>query len=912
MLSVSKEASQNPILVNDRSYTFGVARSAVFELASEALRLVQVDPGRSVAVAQTAAVAAGKSGEPDAASVAERALGLAAVHLKDLDTATRHLRAAVTLARRAKSVQLVAQARMTFAFALNRQGRSRAALAEIGAALDDLDDLGKARGLAQRGAILQQLGRHDEAVADYRVALPILRQSDDLVWVQRVLSNRGVLHAFRHEYGAATDDLLKAERLCQQLGLTLAAAFVQENLLLVQRRLGDVPRSLTHLARAEQLYRSLDTPTGSLLLERSELLVSMRLFGEALAAGQQAVAEFERTGRRLSVPEARLLLARVAVLSGDPSGAVLQARAALTEFSRQLRAEWVALARCELILARHAAGQSRGLTVSLLTRAATAAEAAGWSGTALEVRLLAGRLGLARRDRGQAVGQLELVSGARLRGPAAHRARGWYAAALLRQEQGDRPGALRAAASGLRIIDEYCNTIAATDLRASISGLGVDLAQLGLRDALAHGSARQVLEWAERGRARQLLQHPAAATDDPEAAQLLAELRSVVADLEERRRSGQPVGQLARHQVALEREVRDATRRRASSSSLSSPGSPNPAELTDLLAGAALVEFVELDGSLYAVCVVPGRIVRYALGSMAPLRDMVRWLSFALLRLARQQTSQASAAAAMTLLGRSTRQLDDILLRPLAREIAERPVVIVPTGVLQSMPWSLLPSAVGRPLTVCPSAALWHRGMSAVPEPGNILVVAGPGLPGAQAEASEVAAVYGTGLPLLGARANVDAVTAAIPGAALAHLAAHGTVRGDNPLFSSLSLSDGPLTVYDLERLSRGADTVVLAACEVGHDVVLAGDELLGLSAAFLARQTRHVVASVLPVPDAATAPLMVSLHKLLAGGNFVAVALAHAQEHIDRSEPAAYAAAAGFVCIGAGFDSLAPHSGGR
>jgi hypothetical protein len=324
------------------------------------------------------------------------------------------------------------------------------------------------------------------------------------------------------------------------------------------------------------------------------------------------------------------------------------------------------------------------------------------------------------------------------------------------------------------------------------------------------------------------------------------------------------------------------------------------------------VEFVELEDTLHAVCVMPGRTVRHCLGSMTQLRDMVGWLPFALLRLARQRTSPASAAAAMMLLRRTARRLDDILLRPLAREIADRPIVIVPTGVLQSMPWSLLPSAAGRPLTVCPSAALWHRSISAVPGAGHVVVVAGPGLPGARAEAIEVAAVYGTGPPLLGAQANVDAVTAAIPGAALVHLGAHGTVRGDNPLFSSLSLSDGPLTVYDLERLSRGADTVVLAACEVGHDVVLAGDELLGLSAAFLARQTRHVVASVLPIPDGATAPLMVSAHKLLAGGTFVAAALAHAQEQIDRSDPAAYAAAAGFVCIGAGFDSLAPHPGGR
>src|SRR6185312_7743612 len=121
--------------------------------------------------------------------------------------------------------------------------------------------------------------------------------------------------------------------------------------------------------------------------------------------------------------------------------------------------------------------------------------------------------------------------------------------------------------------------------------------------------------------------------------------------------------------------------------------------------------------------------------------------------------------------------------------------------------------------------------------------------------------------PLLGPAATVDAVTTSLQKASLLHLAAHGTVRADNPLFSSLRLFDGPLTVYDLERLHHRADTVVLAACESGRDVVLAGDELLGLSASFLSRTTRRVVASVVPVPDAATAPLMVRFHQLMAHG---------------------------------------------
>ena len=46
-------------------------------------------------------------------------------------------------------------------------------------------------------------------------------------------------------------------------------------------------------------------------------------------------------------------------------------------------------------------------------------------------------------------------------------------------------------------------------------------------------------------------------------------------------------------------------------------------------------------------------------------------------------------------------------------------------------------------------------------------------------------------------------VLAALDDAWLAHIAAHGTFRADNPMFSSLLLDDGPLTVHDFERLGR-------------------------------------------------------------------------------------------------------------
>ncbi|HVN12155.1 MAG TPA: CHAT domain-containing protein, partial [Kineosporiaceae bacterium] len=122
---------------------------------------------------------------------------------------------------------------------------------------------------------------------------------------------------------------------------------------------------------------------------------------------------------------------------------------------------------------------------------------------------------------------------------------------------------------------------------------------------------------------------------------------------------------------------------------------------------------------------------------------------------------------------------------------------------------------------------------------------------------------------------------------------------------SRLTLADGPLLVHDLERVTTLPHTVVLAACDSGRSAVLAGDELLGLGAAFLAGGTAQLVAPVVPVPDHETGTLMRALHREIAGGAVPAAALRTVQRGLADGSPAAFAAAVGFVCLGAGY--LAP-----
>ena len=61
--------------------------------------------------------------------------------------------------------------------------------------------------------------------------------------------------------------------------------------------------------------------------------------------------------------------------------------------------------------------------------------------------------------------------------------------------------------------------------------------------------------------------------------------------------------------------------------------------------------------------------------------------------------------------------------------VGDRPVVLVPTAALQSVPWSLLPSLTGRAVNVAPSAAIWLSSTTAGRRDGtDVVALAGPGL----------------------------------------------------------------------------------------------------------------------------------------------------------------------------------------
>jgi CHAT domain-containing protein len=147
----------------------------------------------------------------------------------------------------------------------------------------------------------------------------------------------------------------------------------------------------------------------------------------------------------------------------------------------------------------------------------------------------------------------------------------------------------------------------------------------------------------------------------------------------------------------------------------------------------------------------------------------------------------------------------------------------------------------------------------------------------AEREATAVAATLAVDA-LLGPGATRRAVTARLPEADVAHFATHASFATQSPMSSSVRLSDGAITAGDALQLHLGASLVVFSACEAGISTRLAGEELAGLSQAFLHAGARAVIAALWPVDDASTAALMRTFHREHAGHGDSAAALSRAQ----------------------------------
>jgi tetratricopeptide (TPR) repeat protein len=860
------------------------------------LRLVGARPGEALTKARVV-LAAGPA--PYEASVAHQAAGMALRELGDTGAAIGELRVAARLARVARDDDREANVLATLGVALVYHGHSRRGLAALGSSLALVTGPAAARVLLRRGIALWVLGRHREALDDLGRAVRILRPAGDTIWEARALTTRALVHLASGSTHRAELDLGRADHLLATTSQDLEVAYTWHNRGLVAFRSGDLPAALACLDEAGRRYQPLAMPMPDLVADRCAVLLAAGLPADAFAETEAAVQALPRT-RAWATKRAELLLgaARAALAAGEPELAAARAESARRMFTAQGRGWWRAHAGLLLLQARCAARPASARLLGNAERAAADLDAVG-SGDAAQARLLAGRLARALGRPREADRQLAAAALVRhRRAPALARAQGWLAEALRADVAGDRRRLLQACRRGLAVLDEHRLSLGAAELRAQATAHGAELAALAQRAALDSGRARMLLVWSERWRATAHAVPPARPAEDGEVQAEMTALRDVTSRLERARSQGEPTAVFQREQLRLEAAVRArvlSSRRQGRDQGDAWRFAVAP--LLGRLGDASLVQLVAIDGALHILVCGAGRVRHWAAGRVDDAAREVEFARFGLRRLAYGRAAgQRDGLAGVEASGRA---LDAALLGPARGHLGDGPVIVVPPGRLHAVPWALLPSLRDRVVSVTPSARAWLQARAVTaPDREDPVFVTGPGL-GVGGEVPALAADYARATVLGSGTATVRAVLGALDGAGLAHIAAHGTFRADSPLFSSLRMDDGPLTVHDLERLRRAPYRVILSSCDSAVLAPAGADELLGLAHTLAPLGTAGIVASVVPVNDQATATLMRSLHGHLRRGATLAEALRAARDGV-ATDPVLAATAWSFIALGA------------
>jgi CHAT domain-containing protein len=286
------------------------------------------------------------------------------------------------------------------------------------------------------------------------------------------------------------------------------------------------------------------------------------------------------------------------------------------------------------------------------------------------------------------------------------------------------------------------------------------------------------------------------------------------------------------------------------------------------------------------------------------------------------------------------------LLRPVEELLPESSadriphLVIIPSGPLYYVPFQALVRTGQDPgqqaylieqyaITYAPSLTLlkFNEDIEAAAESENsvFLGLADPDtgsdadrLPEAVPEAYRVSVSYADARIFVGENASEDVVLYQTSDVQVLLLAAHGKFNPSNPMYSYIALApssstDGQLHAVEVFELALQADLVVLSACEtllpalkdleqqianvqgtVGEQSDLSeeqikaltgGDDVVGLTRAFLVAGARSVLSSLWNVPSVATADLMIAFFRHLREGMDKAHALRAAQLEVMSTD---------------------------
>ena len=725
----------------------------------------------------------------------------------------------------------------------------------------------------QRALLLHRMGEALAALESFGVGIAMLSDPVDL---GKAHINRGNVHLARGDGARASEDFGTAARLLREAGSPVEAAMAEHNVGYADLLRGDLVSALHHMDAARPTLLPL-SPVGIAICnqDRAEVLMAAGLVRRGLAALDESARTFGNHHLPQRRGEAELTIARAA-LARDPERALTAARAARARFDRARTPALRLKAEALVHGAEVRLGRTRPSMVAHGDVLAAELDALDLRWWAIDIRLDTALVVLRRGDHAEASRRLRSVR-VPASAPLDVRLRDRDVRAALAERSGRPSAALGHLHHGLADLHEWQSSFGSLDLQTMVTGHGRRLAVRGLRVAGRSGSPEVLFEWSERARMLASRVQPVRVPADEQVVADLAELRTLAAKEESSREDRM-------RQAELRQRVRERAWRTRGSGAYDDPMAL--ADLQAALGDRALVAHVVTAQRMLALVVTATSAATYDLGPTEALDPLLGGLLPGL-DMAAAHLPDAFAHSVRAEIRSRLARLDDVLLAPLAEALGDRPLVLTPSVALAGVPWTLLPTNRGRPLIVAESATSWAARSGTPLRSGSAGFVAGPRVAQAEAETSAAAQVWSDATVLHGEDASAEAVSRLAGEVDVLHVSAHGRHSSENPLFSGFELADGPWFGYDIDQLDRVPDVVLLSACEVGRSSMRGGEELIGMTAAWLHAGARRVVASAAAINDGVAHDVLVRVHEALAEGHPPAAALARALLDVDPDGPA-------------------------
>lgn len=851
------------------------------------------------------------SGDPLGKALSARSEGHLA-HLRgDYAQATAHYQAAVALFDAAGHEVELGRTLSSGLQALIYQGKYEEAEASAARAERIFERHGDLLRLARLdsnvGNIYFRQDRSTEALARYQRALEGFEQCGEPRDMAAAYSNLAVCSTSLGQFAGALMNYTRAREYCAQQGMAGLVARADYNIAYLHYLRGDYAeaRRLYQLTR-EQCALIGDAYHAALCdLDEAELYLELNLTREGEQLARQAAASFAHLKMPYEQGKALVSVAIAAYQRGDTLGADKTLRQARCLFVDERNAVWPALVdQLRAVLAFH--GQRFERAQRLSTSARRGLANATIPGRAAHSQILLAKLWLRAgyADRARALSREALERLGDDSSPSV-RFHAQLIAGEVHESQGRSGEALAAYEGARHDLEQMRGRLDTEDLRISILSdkLAVYEALVSLHLNSSRTAEDEAFACVQQAKSRSLADRlssswcpaksPAKGEPPAKGEELRKDLNWVyrqidlAALIDQSTKSGDRASQLKARARELELELIETTRSRGGSVPLN-PEAESLAGIQGILGpGEAILEYYEARGVLYLFLLSRTELRTFRLGSCVPIQHEMKLLQFQIGKASLRREHPGSPAADYHL-----RTLYQLLISPAEEFLLPfRHLIIAPHKNLHGLPFAAFNEGDGPlmdrfHLSFIPSASVFARCRRRRPgAAGDPVVIAVPDerAPRIAEEAREVTRLLAGAQLFLGADASLEALRRHGSGVRILHLAAHGVFRRDNPLFSSIQLADGRLSLIDLNAIDLDVDLLTLSACNTGSSVPVGGDELLGLIRGCLAAGTRSLLVTLWEIDDESAMEFMRSFYRQVVAGQSLSAAVGEAMREVRR-----------------------------